>query len=698
MATTQAESGLLHGVTARSVVIALVGAAILGVVTPYSDLFLRGTWIAACHLPIGAFLLFVILAAVVNVVLRALGRRLALSRAELLVAYCVMLAGAGIPSFGLTEYVMPTLAGAFYFQTPENNWVATFFRYIPQWFVPVDLRAYPGYAGASPGWVHGLYAHLPHFMQPAPPRIITQFYEGLPAADALSFGQLVARVPWGAWLVPIIAWTCLAYLMFYLLLCVSVILRKQWVERERLTFPLVQLPLEIAGREGRDTAVAPFFRNRLMWLGFSIPMLIHSLNSLHVYFPAVPGLPVVQDLGQYFRTPPWNQIGIFVLWVHFSVIGFTFLLPTDLSFSLWFFYFFYKAQGILAAAHGYQITYVPNYPVPTYAAMQMLGAFFALFAGMMYGARAHLRDAWRNTAALWRGTATVDDRAEPLSYRAAVLGGAAAILLLSTMCQLAGLNFLIAVLVFMIFLITAVVLARFVAEGGLLFIQAPFRPSDVMITAVGTQALGTPNLTVLAYLERATSMFDLRGFLLPFLMDIWRIGDAARLAKRRLLPMLGLGILVATVTSYATLLLLAYRHGAINMEPWFAIWSPSQPWEVLKSYVQSPVQPKLANVELIGVGAAVMWALFWMRLQFVGWPFHPIGYAMGPSWPMIQLWFSILVGWLLKGLLLRLGGMRAYQVARPGFLGMVLGEFTAAGVWIIIDSITGLRGHHFFLT
>jgi hypothetical protein len=42
--------------------------------------------------------------------------------------------------------------------------------------------------------------------------------------------------------------------------------------------------------------------------------------------------------------------------------------------------------------------------------------------------------------------------------------------------------------------------------------------------------------------------------------------------------------------------------------------------------------------------------------------------------------------------------MRAYQVARPGFLGMVLGEFAAAGLWIIIDSITGVRGHRFFLT
>jgi len=92
-----------------------------------------------------------------------------------------------------------------------------------------------------------------------------------------------------------------------------------------------------------------------------------------------------------------------------------------------------------------------------------------------------------------------------------------------------------------------------------------------------------------------------------------------------------------------------------------------------------------------------MWALIALRIRFTGWPLHPIGYAMGPSWPMIQLWFSIMVGWLMKWLILRWGGMRMFRQARPFFLGLVLGEFVVAGVWIVVDSITGVHGHRFFL-
>jgi hypothetical protein len=219
----------------------------------------------------------------------------------------------------------------------------------------------------------------------------------------------------------------------------------------------------------------------------------------------------------------------------------------------------------------------------------------------------------------------------------------------------------------------------------------------MMAVFVGTTPLGAKNLTVLAYLERGLSIFDLRGFLMPFLMDIWKISDSSGLNKRRLVPALFAGILVATLTSYLSLLAICYRYGAVTLEPWFAVISPQQPFQVLKSYLESPVEPNLGNIELMGAGGLVTWFLIVMRMRYPWWPFHPIGYAMGPSWPMIQLWFSIMIGSIMKGLILRFGGMSLYRKSRPLFLGLVLGEFTVSGLWIVIDTITGMRGHRFFL-
>ena len=64
---------------------------------------------------------------------------------------------------------------------------------------------------------------------------------------------------------------------------------------------------------------------------------------------------------------------------------------------------------------------------------------------------------------------------------------------------------------------------------------------------------------------------------------------------------------------------------------------------------------------------------------------------------MIQLWFSIMIGWLMKLFILKAGGMKAFNRARPFFLGMILGEFVVGGIWIIIDGITGMQGHRIFL-
>jgi len=679
-----------RGLTPRAILVGLAGTAVLGLVTPYSDLYLRTTWIAACHLPIGAFLLFIILAGLANVALKAIARPLGLSHREVLVSYCIMLAGAGIPAFGLTEYVIPTLTGAFYYQTPENGWVASFFKHIPQWFVPVDLRHY-GISHPSGSWVYALYAHLPQSWHPAAPELARTFNEGLAQGPAESWLATLRAMPYQAWIVPLCAWTLMAYVLFFIYLCISVILRRQWVERERLTFPLVQVPLEISGQEPTGL-LPPFFRQRLMWVGFAVPMVLYSINSIHHYFPSSPEIPLNWPLEPFFRTHPWNQIGILQAWTHFSVIGFSFLLPLELSISLWLFFFLYKAEGIFIAWLGYDIINVPNYPVPSYAAMQMLGSFLFLGGGMAYAARDHLSRVWR--AAIRRAP---DDPTEPLPYRVAVWGLIGGILALSLFWQAAGLPLPLGIVVCVLFLITAILLTRFVSEGGLLFIQAPFRPTDMMAVFVGTTPLGPRNLTVLAYLERGLSIFDLRGFLMPFMMDIWKISDSSGLNKRRLVPALLAGVLIATITSYVSLLVICYRYGAVTLEPWFAIWSPQQPFQVLKSYLESPVEPNAANIELIGAGGFVTWILIVMRMRYPWWPLHPIGYAMGPSWPMIQLWFSIMVGSIMKGLILRFGGMSLYRKSRPLFLGLVLGEFTVAGMWIVIDTITGMRGHRFFL-
>src|SRR5205807_1905164 len=131
-------------------------------------------------------------------------------------------------------------------------------------------------------------------------------------------------------------------------LCLNVIWRRQWTEHERLSFPIIQLPLAMTEERGA------LFRSRNMWLGFAAAALVDSLNSLSANYPSIPHLPIREiDLGSFLVDMPWRAIG----WTPFCffpfVIGIGFLLPLDLSFSCWFFYLYWKAQRVLTAAYGW---------------------------------------------------------------------------------------------------------------------------------------------------------------------------------------------------------------------------------------------------------------------------------------------------------------------------------------------------------
>jgi hypothetical protein len=63
---------------------------------------------------------------------------------------------------------------------------------------------------------------------------------------------------------------------------------------------------------------------------------------------------------------------------------------------------------------------------------------------------------------------------------------------------------------------------------------------------------------------------------------------------------------------------------------------------------------------------------------------------------MHHLWFCVLLGWLANALVRRYGGLREFRRFRPFFLGLVLGEFLTAALWIGLDALLGITGHNIF--
>ena len=68
----------------------------------------------------------------------------------------------------------------------------------------------------------------------------------------------------GGWAIPIFVWTGFVAVLWFTLICLNTIIRVQWTEREKLAYPIIQLPLQMA--EGRKS----FYKNGTMWIGFSV--------------------------------------------------------------------------------------------------------------------------------------------------------------------------------------------------------------------------------------------------------------------------------------------------------------------------------------------------------------------------------------------------------------------------------------------
>ncbi|MBC7287448.1 MAG: hypothetical protein H5T86_05265, partial [Armatimonadetes bacterium] len=230
---------------------------------------------------------------IANRLVARLSQRLALNAREMVVVYCFMLMASMVTSRGLMEDLVPGLVGLNYYANETNKWQALYFNYVKPWMVPWDPTGDPG--------------------QP----LVTGFFEGLRPGQT---------IPWRPWIMPLAIWLVLIGLVYAFMLCMSSLLYRLWADHELLSFPLVQLPLEMIS----PVLSTQFLRNKLMWLGFALPVAIFGINGLHNIWPAIPEIRMSINLNQYFRSRPWNGMSYTTIFPSMAATGFFYLLPAEL--------------------------------------------------------------------------------------------------------------------------------------------------------------------------------------------------------------------------------------------------------------------------------------------------------------------------------------------------------------------------------
>lgn len=618
----------------RAVMLAAVLVPAVVMFIHYAELFLGGrrghTALANTSIPVGPFFA-VFVVALLNLAVRRLWPGRALRQPELALLYVLLASSTVIASSGGVHFLVPTLTGAFYYASPENAW-ERFHPDIPDWFSPRDMS------------------------------VILPFY----------FGE--AAVPWRAWLIPIVVWTGFLLTFYFGTLCICALLRRQWIEREKLTFPTVYVPLYISDQRPGNWKSLP------MWIGFALPFAIGTINTLNLNFPAIPQIQVRPiNITTAFSDPPWNAIGGIAVSFYPFIIGLAYLLSLEMTFSCWFFYFVTLAMRVFGSVTGLHElgtgTSISRFP---FEAHQGAGAFIALTSAAIWIGR-------RELGGLVRGAFGGSGERWP------TFGLIASFLALVGFCRLAGMSYYAPAILTVLAWIYMTAATRIRAETGNAWLFGPrLDPHNLMVTTFGSGRFSQADLTIMAYLSNISS-FDLRCIPMPHQLDGFKIASEAGLPQRRLAPSMIGALGFALIVAFWGGLFIWYRFGALaELDAWRTNMG-RQPFDRLGSYLTSPLEADHYGSAAVVGGLVFTVFLAVMRTKFIWWPFHPVGYAMANTGTMRTMWLPFLIAWLLKAGVLRYGGPGLYRRLLPFFLGLVIGDFANGGLWTLIGCVYDMR-------
>lgn len=627
----------------RALFVGSVMSAMVAFWGPYNSLVVTGSYLTIDFTTAAAILLLFATALVANSFLRRFIPSQSLSTGEMSITYVMAAISCSICTMGLTLYLIPILPALHYLASDENQWAQELQPYVPHWLVPQDNDAIRG------------------------------FYEGISRGET---------IPWMVWLKPLLAWMPVILGLYMVMIALAILFRRQWIEHERLAYPLAQLPLTMASQES-GRSLNGFFRSTLMWVGFAIPFIVTSVNGLHAYHHFIPRVVLSTGL---FILPDLQSLTINI---SFPMMGFAYLIHQEVALSIWLFYLIGYAINGYFTMIGLTRTintdiYTQNDGGPIMAFVQF-GALVTLVGYALWTAREHLRMTWR--AAVHPSTGQPGDFSMRGVYFLLIVG----LLLMTGWFVSIGVPIWAALFFVLVASGTFLGITRILCESGLAATRAQLITPTVVSTTFGTGVLGQSGaIGVLAYGQ--VWMSDVRTFVMAAAANGLKVTESIT-RKGVVFWAMILAVVIGVVVSVWTTLYYAYESGANNANTWFFINGPRYTFDFAAKYLRDPAGPDVSGLGLMGLGGAMMLGLYWIRAHMLSFPVHPMGLAVSQMMLTRHMWFSVFLVWLIKAVLARYGGPRLLGLVRPFFLGLILGQFAVIALWLTIDVITGARGH-----
>lgn len=629
----------------RSIAIASLLTVGINAIIPYTHHYMHTISLVEGMMPMGVLMPFLLLIFVVNPILKLFGKGIQLEPWELVIVFTVSYVSIHINE--MLGRVLATYAVMHYMATPENLWAEYAYGLVQPWMVVED-------AGDRLAW----------------------FYEGLPRTET---------VPWDIWIRPTFWW--LSFLGAVGIGCVAfgTIIRRQWVDQERLTFPFATVAEELAETAG-PKGFPQYMREPLFWIGFSIPAFI-VLWYIGGYFnPGWPSIPIGIEnrsirLGRY--VPPLHGR------INFLIVAFAYFTDLQVLLSIWVFW----ALTWIQIGVTNRLGVVEGVGDFGGAMQQALGGFIVFCVWGLWSARDHLHAVFKQA---FTKKITMDDSNELMSYRTAVFAFLGAFGYMLLWLTKGGMNPALSFVVVAFWFIFYVGFAKVIAMTGLVFAESPGLGIKILSLAP-PDSLGPGSIAMRQVLGSCYQ--NGKCFSMPSAAHAARMGE--RLGGRS--RTLGMTILATFLLSLgaaaASTIWLGYQDGAFNFGSYmFRVAAPKYYDGIVTSIRDIGKNTHYGTrMAFTAWGALVVGVMTFCQYRFTWWPIHPIGYTLVPFHSTRTAILSVFLTWMAKVIILRVGGISLYRRGIPLLIGVIVGYTFALMVSMGVDLIwfPG-RGHNLF--
>lgn len=508
----------------------------------------------------------------------------------------------------------------------------------------------------------------------------------------------LSEIPWSAWLGPMKFW--IPFMIFATILSVSLvrIMHRQWSKHELLTYPLADFSSSLLDCE-KTGSLPKIFYNKMFISGIIFVSIIFLINGIHSYFPLMVQIPMSFYHISIIKHFPFIQkycgregYSLFRGMLYPLVVAIVVLLPSEISFSCWAgwifmvlgtgFYFLVSGEVIGATETGFL----------------QAGMYITMFGAIIFVGRKEYLSIIRHTF-LFKKSEDVFINSAVKACRVFI----AAFVLMFISLKIAGMDTLTALCFVASFSIVIVLMARFTAEIGIPWlVNFNGKSTYLPMTMLGTAAIGPQSIAILLTVGAVFSI----GLGTANTIAIQET-TVEKVAEKAIAPsfkkwfnlILLSGLVLAIVFSLIATLSNSYSFGLKNTTWANQIDTASK--KISKLNIEG-ISKKVSNIgffekfnyiqadpgfwRFFVLGAIIVGLCMFMRLRFTWWHLHPLPLLLLNEWCLSRLYFSFLIGWLIKTAILRIGGGKVFTAIKPFCMGVIIGQCLISAFWIIINS------------